>query len=84
MSNFIRKFTSRKFLTAVVGIVAGLAVAFELDENVIVRIAGLVTATVNIFTFNYSESKVDVATSLPINVTINEEPEEKEDSETPE
>lgn len=84
MSNFIRKITSRKFLTAVAGIVAGLAVAFGLDENDIAQVAGVVTSMVSITAYIFGEAKVDAAASLPINVTISEEQEEKEDSETPE
>ena len=73
MSNFIRKITSRKFLTAVAGIAAGLAVAFGLDENAIAQVAGVVTSMVSIAVYIFGEAKVDAAASLPINVTITED-----------
>lgn len=81
MNNLIRKITSRKFLTAVAGIAAGLAVAFGLDENAIAQVAGVVTSMVSIAAYIFGEAKVDAAASLPINVTINEE---KDENDTPE
>lgn len=81
MENFVRKITSRKFLTAVAGIVAGLAVAFGLDENMITQVAGVVTAMVSIAAYITGEAKVDASASLPINVTINED---KNENDAPE
>ena len=73
MNTFIRKITSRKFLTALAGIVAGMAVAFGIDQNEIAQVAGVVTSMVSIAAYIFGESKVDAAASVPINVTVTEE-----------
>lgn len=65
MENIIRKITSRKFLLALLGVVAGLAMAFGVtgDEitNTVTTVAGVVTALGSIVSFHSAESKVDAA-----------------------
>ena len=65
MENIIRKITSRKFLLALVGVVAGLAMTFGVtgDEitNTVTTIAGVITALGSIMSFNAAEAKVDAA-----------------------
>lgn len=65
MSNLIKKLTSRKFLLAVVGVAAGLAMAFGVtgDEitHAITDVAGIVTALVSAVTYIMAEAKIDAA-----------------------
>ncbi len=61
MNTVIKKITSRKFLTAVVGVITGLAMAFGLDQNTITTVAGAVTAAVSVVTYIATEGKVDAA-----------------------
>lgn len=61
----IKKFTSRKFIMAVIGVGAGLALAFGVEGSEIVElvsmIAGVVTALGSILGYNAAESRVDAA-----------------------
>jgi|GEM_PF-4151820 len=59
--DFIKKLISRKFITALIGIITGLAVVFGLDEGVISTVAGLVTTVVSIGAYIYTEGKIDTA-----------------------
>lgn len=65
MSNIIRKLTSRKFLLALVGMTAGLAMAFGVtgDEitHAVTDVAGIVTALISAVTYIMAEAKVDAA-----------------------
>ena len=55
----LSKLTSRKLWTAVAGIVAGLAMAFGLDEGVISTVAGSVVALSSVITYIVTEGKID-------------------------
>lgn len=61
----IRKFTSRKFLLALVGVVSGLAMAFGVEGSEITRVvstvSGIVTALGSIAAYTAAESRVDAA-----------------------
>lgn len=65
MSEILRKFTSRKFLLALVGVVSGLAMAFGVDGSEIVEtvtaVGGVVTALGSIMAYTAAESRVDAA-----------------------
>lgn len=65
MSNIIRKLTSRKFLLALVGMAAGLAMAFGVtgDEitHAVTDVAGIVAALISAVTYIMAEAKVDAA-----------------------
>lgn len=54
-----RKFTSRKFLAAVAGIVTGLAMIFGLDENTISTVAGAVVSIASVVAYIKTEGRVD-------------------------
>ena len=56
-----KKLSSRKLWAAVVGIVAGLAMVFGLDENVISTVAGAATALASVIAYIITEGKVDAA-----------------------
>lgn len=57
----MNKLTSRKFWACVVGVVTGLAMVFELDQNVITTVAGAVTSLVSVVAYMYTEGKIDTA-----------------------
>lgn len=61
MKAFLQKLTSRKFLAAVAGLVAGLAMAFGLDEGIISAVSGAVVSVVSLVTYIVTEGKVDAA-----------------------
>lgn len=59
MSNMVRKLSSRKLWAAVVGVVAGLAMVFGLDETVISTVAGAVVSVMSVVTYIITEGKID-------------------------
>lgn len=59
MREVLRKLSSRKLWTAVAGIVAGLAMVFGLDENMITTTAGAVVSLASVVTYIVTEGKVD-------------------------
>ncbi len=61
MKAFLKKLTSRKFLAAAAGVVAGLAMFFGLDENVIATVSGMVTTLGSLIAYIVTEGKVDAA-----------------------
>lgn len=67
MENIIKKITSRKFLMAVVGAAAGLALAFGVEANeitgLVTKIAGVVTMLGSVVTYITAEAKVDAASA---------------------
>lgn len=63
MMNLKEKLTSRKFWAAVAGFVAGLAVVFGLDEDIIAQVAGLIGSIASVVTFIVTEGKVDAASA---------------------
>ena len=61
METLKRKLSSRKLWAAVVGVVAGIAMVFGLDENVITDVAGAVVSVASLITYIITEGKVDAA-----------------------
>ena len=61
--NLKDKLTSRKFWAAVAGFVAGLAVVFGLDEDIIAQVAGLVGSIASVVAVIVTEGKVDAASA---------------------
>lgn len=59
--NWIQKLTSRKLWVAIIGIVAGLAAVFGIDENEYTAIAGAVIAAANAVAYIMGEAKIDAA-----------------------
>lgn len=55
----LKKFTSRKFLAALAGVITGLSMAFGLDETIISTVAGAVVSVVSVITYIVTEGKVD-------------------------
>jgi hypothetical protein len=65
MSDILKKFTSRKFMLALVGVVSGLALAFGVDGSEIIEmvgmIGGILAAAGSAITYINAEAKVDAA-----------------------
>ena len=61
MQTFIKKITSRKFLTCIAGVVLGICMIFGLDEDTVSTIAGAITAISSIVSYILSEGKIDAA-----------------------
>lgn len=57
----LKKFTSRKFLAAVAGLVAGVAMAFGLNEGIITTVSGAVMAVGSVIAYIVTEGRVDAA-----------------------
>ena len=59
MDILIAKLSSRKLWAAVAGLVAGLAMVFGLDENIISTVAGAVVSIASVITYIVTEGKID-------------------------
>lgn len=56
-----KKFLSRKFLIAVVGVIVGLAISFGADSSEIIKIAGAVTSAISAVSYIFGEGMIDAA-----------------------
>lgn len=56
-----KKFLSRKFITAIIGIIVGLAVSFGCSDSDIGQIAGMVTSIASAVSYIFGEASVDIA-----------------------
>ena len=70
MKDFMKKLTSRKFLTCVAGVLIGVCMSFGLDEGTVNVIAGCVTSVVSIATYIYTEGKIDAEAVGQIKDTV--------------
>lgn len=61
MKEFLSKFTSRKLWAAIIGIMAGLAVIFGVDEGVITTIAGAMVSVSSVVAYIITEGRIDAA-----------------------
>ncbi len=59
MKEVLRKLSSRKLWAAVVGMAAGLAMVFGMDESIITTTAGAVVSLASVVTYIITEGKVD-------------------------
>lgn len=59
--DILKKFTSRKFLAAVAGLVAGIAMVFGLNEGIITTVSGAVMAVGSVVAYIITEGRVDAA-----------------------
>lgn len=59
MNKFLKKLTSRKFLTCVAGIITGLCLIFGADANTVTTISGAVTSLGSIILYIIVEGKID-------------------------
>lgn len=70
METFIKKLTSRKFLTCVAGVVLGTCMVFGLDEGTVNIIAGAVTSLCSVIMYIYAEGKIDAAAVDKVKDTV--------------
>ncbi|MCD8376728.1 MAG: hypothetical protein LUD69_07270 [Oscillospiraceae bacterium] len=61
MKAFLKKLASRKFLAAVAGFIAGLAMVFGLDESIVSSVAGAVVSIGSVVTYIITEGCIDAA-----------------------
>jgi hypothetical protein len=59
MKNFIKKLTSRKFLSCAAGVIIGVCMIFGLDESAVNTIAGAISTVSSVVIYIYSEGKID-------------------------
>ena len=59
MSNFIRKFTSRKLWLAIAGVATGIAVMLGVDGSEITDISGAIVSLASVMTYIITEGKID-------------------------
>lgn len=59
MNEILRKLSSRKLWTALAGLVAGLAMAFGLDQEVVASCAGAAVSVVSVVTYIVTEGRID-------------------------
>ena len=57
----MKKFTSRKLLAAVIGVLMGVAMIFGVDPNVAETVSGALLAVVSVVTYIVTEGKIDAA-----------------------
>lgn len=61
MKTLKEKLTSRKFLAAVAGLVAGVAMVFGLDESIITQVSGAVVSVASVIAYIVTEGRIDAA-----------------------
>ncbi|MBQ8974244.1 MAG: hypothetical protein IJ072_00800, partial [Oscillospiraceae bacterium] len=59
--DFLTKLSSRKLWALVLGVIAGLALIFGVDEGVINTVAGAVVAASSVVSYIVTEGKIDAA-----------------------
>lgn len=72
MQAFLKKLTSRKFLTCVAGVILGVCMTFGLDEGTVNIIAGAITSISSVAIYIYSEGKIDAAAVGKIKDTVDQ------------
>lgn len=61
MKTLKEKLTSRKFLAAVAGLIAGLAMVFGLDESIVTQVSGAVVSVASVIAYIITEGRIDAA-----------------------
>ena len=61
MKNFLSKLTSRKLWLALAGVITGVAIAFGVDGDTIVTVAGTITSGISAVAYIIAEGKIDAA-----------------------
>ena len=61
MKGFLSKLKSRKLWAALIGLTAGLAVIFGVDESVINTVSGAVVSAVSVVAYIITEGRIDAA-----------------------
>lgn len=61
MKTIMRKLSSRKLWTALIGVAVGIAAAFGIDDGELTHIAGIVTSAVSVVAYVIGEARIDSA-----------------------
>ena len=61
MKSFIKKLSSRKLWTAIVGVVTGLGIVFGVDQGVASTISGALVSVLSVISYIVTEGKIDAA-----------------------
>lgn len=81
-SDFAKKFLSRKFLVAIVGVIVGLAISMGAEASEIQQIAGAITSAISAVSYIFGEALVDAAAAkVDVEIVEYEDGEENEDEE---
>lgn len=81
-SDFAKKFLSRKFLVAIVGVIVGLAISMGAEASEIQQIAGAITSAISAVSYIFGEALVDAAAAkVDVEIVEYEDGEEDEDEE---
>ena len=67
------KFTSRKFLACLAGVVIGLCTVFGLEQNTVTTVSGAVVSLASLVTYILAEGKIDAAAVLSAVEILQEE-----------
>lgn len=59
--DFIRKITSRKFASALIGFVTAVLIAFKMSENDIAQVAAIIGSFLTLISYIIAEGQTDVA-----------------------
>lgn len=73
--DLIRKLTSRKFASALLGFITAVLIAFKMSENDIAQIVAIIGSFLTLISYIFAESAIDEAAMWT------KEPEDKEKKE---
>ena len=59
--DFIRKLTSRKFASALLGFITAVLIAFKMSENDIAQIVGIIGSFLTLISYILAEGQIDAA-----------------------
>ena len=61
MKNFIKKLSSRKLWTAIVGVATGIGIVFGVDAGTVSTISGALVSVMSVISYIVTEGKIDAA-----------------------
>lgn len=61
MKQLLKKLSSRKLWTAIVGVVTGLGIVFGVDQGVASTISGALVSVLSVISYIVTEGKIDAA-----------------------
>lgn len=79
MKDLIRKLTSRKFISALLGFITAVLIAFKMSENEIAQIVAIVGSFMTLISYIFVEGNIDDTYAL---MKPNNEEQKEEDNES--
>ena len=58
---FLKKFKSRKFIAALIGVATGIAMIFGVNEELIAKVSGAIVSAASLVTYIAVEGRIDAA-----------------------